>query len=297
MLCRAALTLVVGCLSFVDEISNCQTYWWTNLLYINNFYPINYKEQCIPWAWYLANDFQFFVVGMVVLWLYNKSKMGAYIASTVLALCGMVVTSILAVHYDIRLNNKQAMSQNYLYDKPYARVSPYGIGLLTAFFISSRIEHLRAIRNWIGHVLTFTSLAIICFTVYIASNYNWNNKDPNWSDNTQLAYVGGCRFVFALALAVLVMMCSSGHGSVANWALCLPIWEPFAKLTFGAYLIHPMLIRFVYYQRAQLFHYNPVEATSVYLGFLLAAYALGAVLFVLVEMPAANLTKVLTSRR
>ena len=32
---------------------------WQQLLYINNFYPTDYKKQCVPWAWYLADDMQF----------------------------------------------------------------------------------------------------------------------------------------------------------------------------------------------------------------------------------------------
>ena len=33
------------------------------MLFINNFYPQEYTEQCLPWTWYLANDFQFFIIG------------------------------------------------------------------------------------------------------------------------------------------------------------------------------------------------------------------------------------------
>eukprot|EP00730_Choanoeca_flexa_P004796 TRINITY_DN11804_c1_g1_i1.p1 TRINITY_DN11804_c1_g1~~TRINITY_DN11804_c1_g1_i1.p1 ORF type:complete len:787 (+),score=220.84 TRINITY_DN11804_c1_g1_i1:113-2473(+) len=282
---------------FVDEIDHCKTSWWSNLLYINNFYPVNYKEQCIPWAWYLANDFQFFILGMLILWLYNKTKTGAYIASFVMTMCGLVATTVLAVHYNIQITNKQATSQNYLYDKPYTRATPYGLGLLTAFFVSSHMDQLKAMSNGLGHVLTLLSLAVISFVVYVVANFNWDAKHPNWNADEQLAYVGSCRFFYSIALAVLVMMCSSGHGSVANWVLTLPIWEPFAKLTFGAYLIHPMLIRMVYYQRTQLFHFEPVEASALYLGFLTAAYVLGVVLFLLVEQPAANLTKALTGGR
>lgn len=58
----------------IDETSICEETWWSNLLYINNFYPADYKKQCVPWAWYLADDMQFFIVGMIILSLYRLNK-------------------------------------------------------------------------------------------------------------------------------------------------------------------------------------------------------------------------------
>ena len=46
---------------------NCEKYWWTNLLYINNFYPVEFGDECMSWAWYLANDMQFFVISPLIL--------------------------------------------------------------------------------------------------------------------------------------------------------------------------------------------------------------------------------------
>jgi len=38
---------------------NCEKYWWSNILYINNFWPTDFNAECIAWVWYLANDMQF----------------------------------------------------------------------------------------------------------------------------------------------------------------------------------------------------------------------------------------------
>ena len=65
---------------------NCANYWWRNLLNINNFFKvaaptvacslrtiwvkncdlaIQEETMCAGWTWYLANDFQFFLVSPV----------------------------------------------------------------------------------------------------------------------------------------------------------------------------------------------------------------------------------------
>lgn len=47
----------------------CRAKWWINLLFINNYYQP--EEQCLIQTWYLAADFQLFIVGfgsLMVLW-------------------------------------------------------------------------------------------------------------------------------------------------------------------------------------------------------------------------------------
>jgi hypothetical protein len=36
----------------------CGKYWWTNIIYVNNFIPSVWREQCFLWGWYLAVDMQ-----------------------------------------------------------------------------------------------------------------------------------------------------------------------------------------------------------------------------------------------
>lgn len=72
----------------------CAKYWWRNLLYINNLFDHNsmvrtrsiqtalslrvctctqrfigefLSLQCMSWSWYLSNDTQYFVIGLILL--------------------------------------------------------------------------------------------------------------------------------------------------------------------------------------------------------------------------------------
>lgn len=47
-----------------DHIT-CDLFWWRNLLYINNLFP--QREMCMVWSWYMANDTQFYAVGIILL--------------------------------------------------------------------------------------------------------------------------------------------------------------------------------------------------------------------------------------
>ena len=74
-----------------------------------------------------------------------------------------------------------------------------------------------------------------------------------------------------------------------NWVLTANFWEPFGRLTFGAYLVHPALLRIAYYSRVHLFYYTPVEYASYYTGALLSAYFVAYVLWLIVECPSSNM--------
>jgi hypothetical protein len=53
----------------VHETNHCREYWWTNLLNVNNFYPADFHATCMSWTWYLANDMQFYVVALIIMFV------------------------------------------------------------------------------------------------------------------------------------------------------------------------------------------------------------------------------------
>ena len=55
------------------ELTNyCDKYWWTNLLFINNFVPDGDGNFCMGQSWYLAVDMQLFLMSLVLIFLYYK---------------------------------------------------------------------------------------------------------------------------------------------------------------------------------------------------------------------------------
>eukprot|EP00049_Salpingoeca_infusionum_P006030 m.100441 g.100441 ORF g.100441 m.100441 type:complete len:665 (+) comp13172_c0_seq1:135-2129(+) len=280
---------------FEAELENCKTNWWQNLLFINNFYPVHYDKQCIPWAWYLADDMQFFIVGMVIVWLYTKSPMVSYICTALLVACAIVAVPAIATHYNIDMVHGD--SQDFLYDKPYARVTAYALGLVAAFLLALKQDKIKNMNSVLARVLLVASIAGLLLITYATSWFNWDSANPNWSHAGMLTYMTLSRVAWSVCLVVLVLVCVSGHGSFVADFLSLSFWEPLGRLTFAAYLIHPALIRLVYYQRTQLFNYTAIEFVAAYLGFLFAAYIVATALFVLIETPFAHLAGMLTGKK
>ncbi|XP_035224651.1 nose resistant to fluoxetine protein 6-like, partial [Stegodyphus dumicola] len=80
------------------EVNNCRRFWWTNLLFINNWRPI--KEMCMQHSWYISADMQLHIIALLVLIpLYHNAYFG--MASAVcLTLIGSLAVGIITYAND-----------------------------------------------------------------------------------------------------------------------------------------------------------------------------------------------------
>ena len=67
-------TRVISRYKMVEETSHCRVYWWTNLLNVNNFIPEDFHATCMSWTWYLANDIQFYIVALIIMFVYVEAQ-------------------------------------------------------------------------------------------------------------------------------------------------------------------------------------------------------------------------------
>lgn len=105
---------------------------WKNVLFIDNMWN---EISCLPWAWYLSNDVQLFIVCIWVLFVYTRNKkiglsliFGGMIASVVYNF-----VQSYKYHYTTVAHIKDIFTWNdyffSLYIKPWSRCPPYLFGL------------------------------------------------------------------------------------------------------------------------------------------------------------------------
>lgn len=282
---------------FVAELANC-THWLPNIFYINNFVPTDFHKQCVPWAWYLALDMQFFVVGASVLGLYTaRTRMASMLKGISVATMGLLfIAGIVSAWVVATTNSLNLVSgdklQDMMYEKPWTRCSAYVAGLLAACLITEDrwTTKLQTMQRLVAGLLWFTVFFIFAAILYVSHDFNYIASSPNWNVQTSAAYLALSRPIWAVAIVLLVLLCFGGHGGIIGEILSHRLWEPLGKLTFAAYLIHPALIRFFYYQRVQLFYFTWVELFLAYAAILPLSFVLAAVLYVTIEAPFATLT-------
>ena len=56
---------------YAEIIKPCQTLWWTNLVWINNFYPQKFDDKCLPWTWFVPCYIQMTIMIPIIFGFYS----------------------------------------------------------------------------------------------------------------------------------------------------------------------------------------------------------------------------------
>ncbi|CAB3396661.1 unnamed protein product [Caenorhabditis bovis] len=223
----------------IQEVNVCKSSWWKNLLYINNFG----SQDCYAITWYLAVDTQLYLVAPILLIAFYFS----FAAGTILTAAGCVA-SIIAVYvlYSVndlpgdflgngKLNNYNAI----MYSKPWTRCPPYLIGILTGYIIAT-YNNKKIRGNWaIAVVGWVTAFGIACACIF--ANYDYD-AGSHWSIFTRASYYNFSRIGWSFAVCWVILANHFGYGGPINNFMSHPIWQPFGRLSYCAYIVHWMVI-------------------------------------------------------
>ncbi|PIC29423.1 hypothetical protein B9Z55_020998 [Caenorhabditis nigoni] len=253
------------------EANACKSNWWRNLLYINN-YDLSQMTTCYGVSWYLAVDTQLYILAPIVLIaLYFSFAAGAI---TVVAGCvgSIITTYILYGVYDNMAadsyhDDASGEFTNVIYQRPWIRCTPYLLGLLTGHIIATYGK--RQIRlNW--------AICVVCWLVAFGigfaclfSNYDYDNGSY-WSPFAKATFYNFSRLFWSIAVAWVIVANHFGWGGPINAFMSHPIWQPFGRLSYCAYIVHWMVLYYYlnvgdrpihYFNTWQVYCYYAIPAT------------------------------------
>ena len=321
--------------SWTAHSDACKKYWWADLLFISNFYPVGdsnglASSTCIGGTWYLAVDMQLYLtVAPLVLMAWHhgfyikrlERCRGALAAGTlaVFMAISIICAGVLTVKHDVWLQYFGEGNYYHYYVKPWVRAPPYlwglGAGLLLHWFTSVE-DGQRAFKSVLAgervkpwmHILSMvTGVGIMAAIVFCTLEYytaydsatqlapvvttdgvGWSKAWTQTYNTLKFFAWGGAMFLFSMP-----MIC--GHGGGLSRFLGGYLWAPFAKLTFGAYLIHMLYPQMVLTASDNtIWYFQMVTFLGYWLIFTVGSYAIAAVFFLGVEAPFAGLQKALT---
>ena len=298
--------------------SDCKDYWWTNVLYLNNFIPNGKGSFCLGQVWYLACDMQFFLLSPLLLFVYHKSKLIGWSAIGVLISVSLLTTGLLAGKYDQKVS---PLTQNtdgfqYIYVKPYCRVGTYALGLATGMIIYSyrrfkasgevydqvAVAICEGLKNMVVRLMSLTvGLFLVSFFVFYQYDTNHHPgsdmKYNRWGDDSNVAFYTFMRVGFILGLTMFILPVLLGYLKPVAIFLGASVWTPLARLTFAVYLIHYNFIYSAFKSQYTQIYFDEYYLIRDLIFFYLANVILAVPFVVLIEMPCMNLERLLLRRQ
>jgi peptidoglycan/LPS O-acetylase OafA/YrhL len=236
----------------------CDTIW-ANILYVNNF--ISAERQCMPWAWSLAVEEQFYTVfPLALLGLYRLQRCRLNVLFLLL-IAGIVVRGAvnlatnqhLPIVAEPWIDEASYIESFNIYGKTYMRFGAILCGVIAAYLhyhtnVIHYLEHSR-LRASVGLLL-----AISCLVVVVVPPVR--TPGTLWVPLAEFVYLTLDRYLFSAAIAYLLLLslCSTGPGRVLGAILSARPWYPIAQLSYSTYLVHLIAITACY-----RYLLNPVE--------------------------------------
>lgn len=245
---------------------------------------------------------QFYIISPLFLFIYwKRPKIGLSLVFIVLA-ASLVTTGILNVDrgYYARASSPGHAWTDVIYVKPYVRIAPYLVGVLFAFLYLHVESRRRESGNKnFGMVPFYLEVAVVLGAVALISllvfvTHNNYGPDP-WppSDVRSILWDVFSRPLWAVCVAALVHLYATGHGVLFGSILSAGLWTPLARLTFSAYLYHPVIMLASYFSLKALIHYDSLNMVLYCLGFTVLSYLTAFGSFLLIERPLVNLEKLI----
>ncbi|XP_046986287.1 nose resistant to fluoxetine protein 6-like [Schistocerca americana] len=254
---------------------NCPKYWWRNLLYINTLFPVN--NMCMIWSWYLANDTQFYALGMILLLVSSVYFKTAVVTMFTLLVCSWITTAVITLNTNHTPSIDQPLGLfDELYDKPWTRLGPYVVGMCVGYLLNRtnckiRIPKVAVAAGWA------LSMAVTFWLVH--------GLYGELSAGASAAYVALGHSAWALALAWVAIACCTGHGGVVNTVLSQRMLVPLSRLTYCAYLLHPVIMLSAIMHIDAPLHLSRDTMIMVIFGYFTCSYLLSFVVSMTFEAP------------
>ncbi|KAI9551728.1 hypothetical protein GHT06_022064 [Daphnia sinensis] len=294
--------------NFIEQKSkDIRKNWWTNLLYITNYVQPTKNWWTNPAVgaaetWYLSSDMQMFWISPLLIYPLWRWKRAGILCAVASWLIFLAISTTLFVVYDLPATNFWLRPSDMLkinayaekhYMNTFARFPTYIIGILLGWLLHKtkdkkiRINKCLVVAGWMMAILSGLTVT------YGMLPYLDENIVPVINPVVRISYGVLHHSAWALAVGWIIFACTHGCGGFVQRFLSCKLFLPFSRLSYAVYLLHlHYIFAYVAHMRKPVYFTDCIAFTT-YLGALVFTFIMAFVVSVFVEMPFANLDKLL----
>ncbi|XP_055623468.1 nose resistant to fluoxetine protein 6-like [Toxorhynchites rutilus septentrionalis] len=280
----------------------CMKNSWANFLFINNYYK--YHEPCMQQTWYIAADFQFCCVGMMIMMLIWR-----FPAITKKLLAGMLLVSILAPIVNTYIHNfsgvvllsfkhlRFMMFHNEWIIQDYVLSHVHTCSFFSGIFAGLVYHRSKGDPHYLRNLIVYKRLKVIAPAMVVllsAPATLFYRIKPRSSSLLMAIYASAHRNFFAIACATGLLYGATDGSKMLPAITKHPIVLAIGRLSFCVYMVQFSALRSLLVD-AENFGFtlsvpNFVHTNARVFGL---SYGFGLLLCVTVELPLAALHHVL----
>jgi peptidoglycan/LPS O-acetylase OafA/YrhL len=304
---------------YVHHTKSCDKMWWGNLLLIDNYVNKYGEYYCFDHGWYIANDFQMFLLTPWVIYLNMKSPS----FGRALMFLGLVASCT----YTMLLSNAEAFPASFLlearrdlesfYEKyyyaPWCRAVPWIIGMLCGIFyrevmakdpnredeplerrLSGPQRIAKAVKEafWLRWLMYIIGAAMMYYMIELISPM-LQVPANSWSQFGNDFYVTFAKAFFVFGFAIFTFAMMMDENSWFRAVLSCKFATVLGRLSFCAYLLHRTVQYAVLWTTRAGLEYSHYNLTMMFLSDSILTFFFAFFVNILVEQPFGNLVELL----
>ncbi|VVC97900.1 unnamed protein product [Leptidea sinapis] len=282
-------------------VSDCRRYWWSHLLFINNFVSNNIA--CGIQTWHVAAEVQMAIIALLLyLITRRRGRTAAFIGVLLVALVAPVLHVWLQDLEAILLLNPELyrtfvnaeMRGMHLFTQN--NLLPFVVGV----FLGDRIYHTPAAhidgspRTKILSILTWATIPAIALLYYFTGLYLFAEERASLPLRLLVAATHRplVAVLFGFLLLSVVYKYDDTFSRIAEWSG----WLVPSRLTFLVYIVHVDIVHYLLGIKTQLEHGSLFKNMTYHLGILVASFAMALPLYLVLEAPTTVFVNTCVSR-
>ncbi|KAJ8969798.1 hypothetical protein NQ317_003303 [Molorchus minor] len=282
---------------------NCVNYWWSTLLYIQNY--VNVTNFCVGQTWYLNIDMQLYILSPLILFLLVKYPklafcvLGAFITATIgtsfyiaydRKLSGVITNIYTRASVDEYMNN--------FYLKTHTRAAPWLMGIFLGYVLAKmQFQENKNILPKFNKKLLIV-LWTICIVGLLSCVYGGHStlRGPDYDRLGNAFYIALLRPAWSLCVMWIIFACVTGYGGPVNWFLSFPIYQVLNRFTYSIYILHVTVLYIMGYASKRGVYFSTYLAIYSFWGIYMLMYCLSLFWILAFESPVIVLEKFIFKR-
>ena len=284
-----------GPIWFSQDYHTCKNSWWYNMFYLNNMLPV--MDMCMLATWHICVDMQLFIFSPIFIVLLYHSLYYGLSAIALAVIAASITVGFVALknsYLAAVLANPQVTDQiNGLHTQSFYRVCTYLTGILLGYILYKKYNIATLFTsNWLKQLMymgLWTIAVYLCTVPTLFGTYGEYSNTYHFTDFENITFLMFSGLAWSIGLAIIIYICNTGYGGVFDGFLSWPGWDPIARLTFGVFLIHQMVIFYIFGTLPSSLKYKDLVFVMISVFTLVISYSLSAVAALCVELPIANI--------